>query len=187
MNFKHKLLPCEASVQFWMGRSPHLAFCFVVRQQSHIKAAYQTPVPISFPIDSNNLYTMATATTTNRNPIARYVGGAALVGVAALALIYHDRAVFDEHREDIKTQPGWPLVGNLPILLQWKDRIHEFLLEGFTSLDETTLWVSIRHAEDLRIYIKNFLIRTMSALGIPRHISTIDPRNVEHVLKGKQD
>lgn len=25
----------------------------------------------------------------------------------------------------------------------------------------------------------------MSALGIPRHIGTIDPRNVEHVLKSK--
>lgn len=82
---------------------------------------------------------MTAATTSNRNPITRYIGGAALAGVTALAIIYHDRAVFDERREDIKTQPGWPLVGNLPILLQWKDRIHEFLLEGFTSLDETTL------------------------------------------------
>jgi hypothetical protein len=25
----------------------------------------------------------------------------------------------------------------------------------------------------------------MSALGIPRHIATLDPRNVEHVLKSK--
>jgi hypothetical protein len=25
----------------------------------------------------------------------------------------------------------------------------------------------------------------MSALGIPRHIATLDPKNVEHVLKSK--
>ncbi|CDH48255.1 cytochrome p450 [Lichtheimia corymbifera JMRC:FSU:9682] len=96
------------------------------------------------------------------NPLA-YIGGAAVAGVTALAAIYHDRAVFDEVRKDVVTQPGWPLVGNLPVLLQWKDKLHEFLLEGFTSLDEQTL--------------------TMSALGIPRHIATVDPRNVEHLLK----
>lgn len=32
-------------------------------------------------------------------------------------------------------------------------------------------------------YFKN--IRTMSALGIPRHVGTIDPKNVEHILKSK--
>lgn len=25
----------------------------------------------------------------------------------------------------------------------------------------------------------------MSALGIPRHVGTIDPRNVEHILKSR--
>ncbi|RCH94663.1 hypothetical protein CU097_002244 [Rhizopus azygosporus] len=99
----------------------------------------------------------------NQNRTLRYVGGAAAAGLTALSLIYHDRAIFDEVREGIKTQPGWPLVGNLPLLLSWKDRIHDFLLMGFTELDELTL--------------------TMSALGIPRHIATLDPRNVEHVLK----
>lgn len=75
----------------------------------------------------------------NNNPLTRYIGGAAVAGITALAAIYHDRAVFDEVRQDVVTQPGWPLVGNLPILLQWKDKLHEFLLEGFTSLDEQTL------------------------------------------------
>ncbi|KAG0172070.1 hypothetical protein DFQ28_011683 [Apophysomyces sp. BC1034] len=93
----------------------------------------------------------------------RYLGGAAMAGVTLLAAIYRDRAVFDSHRPDIKTQAGWPLVGNLPVLLQWKEQIHDFLLEGFTRLDDLTL--------------------TMSALGIPRHIATLDPRNVEHILK----
>ena len=78
----------------------------------------------------------------NQNRTLRYVGGAAAAGLAALSLIYHDRAIFDEVREGIKEQPGWPLVGNLPLLLSWKDRIHDFLLMGFTELDELTLYVS---------------------------------------------
>ncbi|CAO3609763.1 unnamed protein product [Mucor hiemalis] len=100
---------------------------------------------------------------TNSNPIYQYIGGAALAGIGVLSAIYHDRAVFDSNREGIKTQKGWPLVGNLPVLIQYKDKIHDFLMEGFTQLDELTL--------------------TMSALGIPRHVATLDPRNVEHVLK----
>ncbi|PHZ08608.1 uncharacterized protein RHIMIDRAFT_241368 [Rhizopus microsporus ATCC 52813] len=46
----------------------------------------------------------------NQNRTLRYVGGAAAAGLIALSLIYHDRAIFDEVREGIKTQPGWPLV-----------------------------------------------------------------------------
>ncbi|CDS12727.1 hypothetical protein LRAMOSA04912 [Lichtheimia ramosa] len=92
-----------------------------------------------------------------------YVGGAALAALGTLAAIYHDRAVFDARRQDIVTQPGWPLVGNLPIILQWKDYIHDFLVEAFTFLNESNI--------------------TVSAIGIPRIVGTIDPRNVEHVLK----
>ncbi|PHZ07841.1 cytochrome P450 [Rhizopus microsporus ATCC 52813] len=92
-----------------------------------------------------------------------HIGKGILATVSLLACIYHDRAVFDPKRPDIKTQPGWPLVGNLPILLQYLMYIHDFLLEGFTRLDDMTL--------------------TLSALGIPRHVGTIDPRNVEHILK----
>ena len=76
-----------------------------------------------------------------RNPVARYVGGATLATITLLAAYYRDRAIFDEHREGIKTQSGWPLVGNLPLLLQYKDQIHDFLLEGFTALDDLTLYV----------------------------------------------
>ncbi|GAN06283.1 cytochrome P450 704C1-like isoform X1 [Mucor ambiguus] len=94
---------------------------------------------------------------------AKYIGTGVLATVSLLACIYNDRAVFDERRAGIKTQAGWPLVGNLPILMEYLMRIHDFLLEGFTRLDDLTL--------------------TMSALGIPRHVGTIDPRNVEHVLK----
>ncbi|KAI8047135.1 cytochrome P450 [Gilbertella persicaria] len=100
---------------------------------------------------------------THSNPFYRYLGGATTAGIAILALVYNDRAVFDSAREGIKTQPGWPLIGNLSLLIQHKNKIHDFLLAGFNQLDELTI--------------------TMSALGIPRHIATLDPRNVEHILK----
>jgi hypothetical protein len=78
---------------------------------------------------------------TTSNPIYSYVGGAALAGITTLAAIYNDRAVFDPVREGITTQPGWPLVGNLPILAQNKEQMHNFLLDSFTSLGELTLYV----------------------------------------------
>lgn len=73
------------------------------------------------------------------NPITKYIGGTALAGLTILSAIYNDRAVFDSTREDVKTQAGWPLVGNLPMLIQNKDKIHDFLLEAFTRLDELTV------------------------------------------------
>lgn len=76
---------------------------------------------------------------TTSNPIAKYIGGTALAGLTILSAIYNDRAVFDPVREGVKTQSGWPLVGNLPVLIQYKDQIHDFLLESFTRLDELTL------------------------------------------------
>ncbi|KAI9244575.1 cytochrome P450 [Phascolomyces articulosus] len=100
------------------------------------------------------------------NPIYKYIGGAAAAGVTLLAAYYHDRAIFDENREGIKTIGGWPLVGNLPLLLQYKEKMHDFLFESFKLLEDRTL--------------------TMSALGIPRHIATVNPANVEHVLKGPE-
>ncbi|KAG2200618.1 hypothetical protein INT47_007362 [Mucor saturninus] len=95
--------------------------------------------------------------------VARYIGTGAAATISLLACIYHDRAVFDSKRPGIKTQAGWPLVGNLPIIIEYLMRFHDFLLEGFTRLDELTL--------------------TLSAIGIPRHIGTVDPKNVEHILK----
>ncbi|GAA5813761.1 hypothetical protein MFLAVUS_007248 [Mucor flavus] len=95
--------------------------------------------------------------------VARYIGTGAVATISLLACIYNDRAVFDSKRPDIKTQAGWPLVGNLPLVLEFLTRFHDFLQEGFTRLDDLTL--------------------TMSAIGIPRHVGTIDPRNVEHILK----
>ncbi|CEP14836.1 hypothetical protein [Parasitella parasitica] len=83
--------------------------------------------------------------------------------ITALALKYPDRALFDEHREGIAERRGWPIVGRLPEIASNAEILHEFLLHGFTSL--------------------NSLTTTASALGIPRTISTVDPRNIEHILK----
>lgn len=74
--------------------------------------------------------------TTSTMASTSYAGGVALAVLGTLAAIYHDRAVFDARRKDIVTQPGWPLVGNLPIILQWQDMIHDFLVEAFTFLNE---------------------------------------------------
>ncbi|KAI8887433.1 cytochrome P450 [Backusella circina FSU 941] len=83
--------------------------------------------------------------------------------VAGLALKYNDRALFDEHREGIASKPGWPIVGNLPAIIMNAEKVHQFFLEGFN--------------------INKALTTTASALGMPRTIATIDPRNVEHILK----
>ncbi|KAI8987580.1 cytochrome P450 [Mycotypha africana] len=78
-----------------------------------------------------------------------------------LALKYPDRAIFDEYREGINNRKGWPLVGSLPAIVSNAEKLHEFLLDGF----------------------KERLTGTASSLGLPRSIFTIDPRNVEHILK----
>lgn len=75
----------------------------------------------------------------SKSSATSYAGVVALAALGTLAAIYHDRAVFDARRQDIVTQPGWPLVGNLPIILQWKDMIHEFLVEAFTFLNEPNM------------------------------------------------
>lgn len=70
---------------------------------------------------------------------AKYIGTGAVATLSLLACIYNDRAIFDSNRPGIKTQTGWPLVGNLPILMEHLMRIHDFLQECFTRLDDLTL------------------------------------------------
>ncbi|KAI9337428.1 cytochrome P450 [Pilaira anomala] len=97
----------------------------------------------------------------------QYIGGAALAGLTVLGAIYNDRAVFEETRKGIKALPGSPLVGSILMIAQNKHKLHDFLLEGFNQMDELTL--------------------TMSALGMPRQMITLDPRNIEHLLKNNFD
>ncbi|KAI7857447.1 cytochrome P450 [Circinella umbellata] len=91
------------------------------------------------------------------------LGLAGAAAVAALAVKYNDRAIFDEHRPGIAYRKGYPLVGGLPILLKNRSNIHDFLTQNFEELDAMTT--------------------TMSNIGLGRRISTIDPANIEHILK----
>ncbi|CAO3595957.1 unnamed protein product [Absidia cylindrospora] len=91
------------------------------------------------------------------------IGKAALATVVGLAAYYNDRAIFDENRKGIPYQPGLPLVGNLPLLIQYKDQIHELFLEAYHRYEALTI--------------------TFSVLGVPRQILTLNPQNVEYVLK----
>lgn len=58
---------------------------------------------------------------------------------AALALKYPDRAVFDEHRENVPYSKGLPIVGNLPNIFKNKERYFEYVVEIYEKLDTLTL------------------------------------------------
>lgn len=77
------------------------------------------------------------ATTLNNNILVQTLGVSTAV-LAALALKYPDRAVFDEYREDVAHKSGWPLIGSLPALIQNADKIHDFFLNGFTINNSMT-------------------------------------------------
>lgn len=57
---------------------------------------------------------------------------------AALALKYPDRALFDEHRENLAHPKGVPILGNLLNLSRNKDRYFEYVVEIFENLDTMT-------------------------------------------------
>ncbi|KAG0749659.1 hypothetical protein G6F16_003497 [Rhizopus arrhizus] len=97
------------------------------------------------------------------DPIFTHALGLSTALLTALAIKYPDRAIFDEHREGIAYKKGWPLVGQLPVIISNAELMHEFFMNGFNDLDSLTT--------------------TASAFGIPRSIATIDPRNIEHILK----
>ncbi|KAI9357101.1 cytochrome P450 [Pilaira anomala] len=86
---------------------------------------------------------------------------AAITG--ALALKYPDRALFDEHREGIPHPSGVPILGNLLNISRNKERYFEYVLELYEQLDTLTL--------------------RSSSLTIKSTISTIDPQNLEYILK----
>lgn len=67
------------------------------------------------------------------------IGKVALASIVGLAAYYNDRAIFDENRKGIVYQPGQPLVGNLPMLIQYKDQIHDLFLEAYHRFDTLTL------------------------------------------------
>ena len=77
------------------------------------------------------------------NQAPQYWGQGMLAGLAALGLIYRDRAAFDEKRPGIAQEPGWPVLGNIPDILKWVPYFHEFGHEVFTRMDQLTAYVKL--------------------------------------------
>ncbi|CAO3648016.1 unnamed protein product [Mucor hiemalis] len=82
---------------------------------------------------------------------------------AALAIKYPDRALFDEHRENIAHPKGVPLLGNLLEVAKNKHRYFEYVVDLYEQLDTLTF--------------------RSSSLTLPSSISTGDPKNLEYILK----
>ncbi|KAI8069987.1 cytochrome P450 [Gongronella butleri] len=97
--------------------------------------------------------------------IARSAGiTGGIVGLLALlAFKYNDRVLFDSQRKNTYHHPGRPLIGStvdvVKNLEQWDDYVHSI----FESTDALTL--------------------SVSALGLPKGVHTIDPQVIEHILK----
>lgn len=61
----------------------------------------------------------------------------------ALALKYDDRALFDEHRENIPYPKGIPILGNLLKVLKNRERYFEYVAELYEDLNTLTLYVYV--------------------------------------------
>ncbi|CAO3600752.1 unnamed protein product [Absidia cylindrospora] len=102
----------------------------------------------------------------NDNPLTKALGvaaGTSALVLTGLALKYNDRAIFDEHNPGTPYRKGYPLLGTLPNLIRGKATIHDFITKAFDNADATTI--------------------SVSTLGLPHSVQTIDPANVEHILK----
>ncbi|ORE06666.1 cytochrome P450 [Rhizopus microsporus var. microsporus] len=92
------------------------------------------------------------------------IAGAAVSSIITLmSLKYHDRPLFYEHIKDIPFIKGYPLVGNLPTLIKNIGRRLDYAVELYEKTGALTI--------------------TLPVAGLPRQILTIDPRNIEHILK----
>ncbi|KAH8551263.1 cytochrome P450 [Umbelopsis sp. PMI_123] len=88
--------------------------------------------------------------------------GTMATGLAILAILYPDRAVFDNDDRKIARRKGYPIVGNLPHLVGEIDRTYDALVLDFETYGSTF---------------------STSIFGMPKAIKTADPANVEYVLK----
>ncbi|KAI8065270.1 cytochrome P450 [Gongronella butleri] len=95
--------------------------------------------------------------------VFKYAAGAAAATVLGLTAKYHNRAIFQEHNKNTAYIDGYPLIGNLPYVIKFKDHIHDLMVNAFRMADSLTV--------------------SSSALGIPHSVQTVDPANVEHILK----
>ncbi|KAH8551261.1 cytochrome P450 [Umbelopsis sp. PMI_123] len=88
--------------------------------------------------------------------------GTIATGLAILAILYPDKAAFDNDDRIFARRKGYPILGNLPHLLQNVDHVHDFMLLNFETFGRTL---------------------SGSVFGMPKAIETVDPANVEHFLK----
>jgi hypothetical protein len=63
----------------------------------------------------------------------------AAIATTVLAIKYPDRALFDEHRENVPHPKGVPILGGLLALSRNKDRYFEYVVELYEQLDTLTL------------------------------------------------
>ncbi|KAG2195561.1 hypothetical protein INT47_001308 [Mucor saturninus] len=92
------------------------------------------------------------------------IAGAAIsAAVAILSVKYHDRPLFYEHVKGIPHSKGYPILGNLTGLVSNVHRLHDYQLDTFESLDTLTM--------------------TNPVAGNPTTILTIDPQNVDYLLR----
>ncbi|KAI9252952.1 cytochrome P450 [Phascolomyces articulosus] len=95
------------------------------------------------------------------------IGGAVAIVCATtlglLTLKYHDRAIFTERPKGIPFESGAPLFGSLFEQIKFKDTVHD-----------ATVYMMEKH---------DTMTFGMTALGIPVSILTINPANIEYVLK----
>ncbi|KAI8344757.1 cytochrome P450 [Chlamydoabsidia padenii] len=91
------------------------------------------------------------------------VGSIIVIVLTTLALKYNDRVVFDTIRPYTTHFKGWPLIGSTLTLVTSLDRMHHFHLAAFESTGATNI--------------------SISAIGYPRGVTTVDPTTIEHILK----
>ncbi|CAO3641964.1 unnamed protein product [Cunninghamella blakesleeana] len=73
----------------------------------------------------------------SKHPLSAYTYGS-LAATGIFALLYPDRAVFTEKRQNLKAPRAWPLVGSFPSLLQWVTHVHEAFVSGFDEVGSQT-------------------------------------------------
>ncbi|ORZ25556.1 cytochrome P450 [Absidia repens] len=93
-----------------------------------------------------------------------FAGSAAAVALTYLTLKYNDRVVFDAPRPNTVHKKGLPLVGSTFSLLANLEEINHF------------------YSMPLKLLVRK-RCNTISAVGLPRGVQSIDPLNIEHVLK----
>ncbi|KAI8137577.1 cytochrome P450 [Fennellomyces sp. T-0311] len=94
---------------------------------------------------------------------ATILGGSLVAVAAILVLKYNNSSAFAEARRNIPTVRSHPLLGSIVHVFRNKHRFLEFLTEEFDTLDTMTI--------------------VMHVAMRPSRILTIDPQNIEYIMK----